>query len=212
MYFSIDSFKSQPNHSYAKLDPSKVGDEDALKEGEGVLTEVEGDEKRSKQDFALWKKSKPNEPFWESPWGKGRPGWHIECSAMIHSVFMTNDIDIHSGGVDLKFPHHDNEIAQAEAFYNTDSWVKYWLHIGHLNIKGQKMSKSLKNFSTIKEYLSEYNHRELRFLFLMNQWDTKMNFNPETSLEEARSKDKEFKNFFRTMKAIIKEFDIKTHD
>lgn len=80
---------------------------------------------------------------------------------MINAIFKTKEIDVHSGGYDLKFPHHDNEIAQSEAYFDSDSWVKYWLHIGHLNIKGQKMSKSLKNFSTIKEYLSEYNHREL---------------------------------------------------
>jgi cysteinyl-tRNA synthetase len=135
VYFNIDSFKGK-DHNYAKLDSSKVGNAEAMKEGEGVLTEVDASEKRSQQDFALWKNSKPNEPSWDSPWGKGRPGWHIECSAMIHAVFQSCDVDIHSGGVDLKFPHHDNEIAQSEAFYNCDHWVRYWLHIGHLHIKG----------------------------------------------------------------------------
>ena len=110
VYFNIEAFKEN-NHNYAKLDPSKLDDEAAMKEGEGVLTETFTEEKKSKGDFALWKKSKPNEPMWESPWGLGRPGWHIECSAMVHAIFKDKDIDIHSGGIDLKFPHHDNEIA-----------------------------------------------------------------------------------------------------
>lgn len=155
VYFDIEKFKQ--THSYPKLDPSKINDEEALKEGEGVLTD-NTTEKKFKGDFALWKKSKEGEPKWDSPWGEGRPGWHIECSAMIHAIFKNEEVDVHSGGIDLKFPHHDNEIAQSEAHYDCQQWVRYWFHIGHLNINGMKMSKSLKNFSTIKEYLSEYNH------------------------------------------------------
>lgn len=121
-------------------------------EAEGALANKDAvQEKRDKKDFALWKKTKQvGEPAWDSPWGKGRPGWHIECSAMVHSIFDEYPIDIHSGGMDLKFPHHDNEIAQSEAYYGCDCWINYFWHTGPLNINGKKMSKSLKNFITIK--------------------------------------------------------------
>uniref|UniRef100_UPI0037E9AE4E probable cysteine--tRNA ligase, mitochondrial n=1 Tax=Semicossyphus pulcher TaxID=241346 RepID=UPI0037E9AE4E len=107
--------------------------------------------KRDLRDFALWKPSKPQEPFWESPWGRGRPGWHIECSTIASSVFGSR-LDIHSGGIDLAFPHHENEVAQSEAYHQCDQWANYFLHSGHLHLKGsaEKMSKSLKNYITIK--------------------------------------------------------------
>ena len=114
-----------------------------LADGEGTL-EVGKSDKKNQNDFALWKTSKRGEPSWNSPWGKGRPGWHIECSVMASEIFGEN-MDIHSGGVDLKFPHHDNEMAQSEAFYQNHQWVNYWFHAGHLHIEGLKMSKSLKN-------------------------------------------------------------------
>lgn len=125
-----------------------------------------GTGRRSAADFALWKASKPGEPSWPSPWGPGRPGWHIECSVMASAIFGDN-MDIHSGGIDLAFPHHDNEMAQSEvglvfhialrsyltrprqAYHNCPAWVNYFLHTGHLHIEGLKMSKSLKNFITI---------------------------------------------------------------
>lgn len=215
VYFNVKAFAEAPDHRYAKLDPTKVGNKEALKEGEGVLTEDNDAEKRNIQDFALWKKVKEGEPSWGSPWGEGRPGWHIECSAMADAIFQSEEIDLHSGGIDLKFPHHDNEIAQSEAFFGSDNWVKYFLHTGHLNIKSsktgksQKMSKSEKNFTTIQDFMTQYNYREMRFLFLLNQWDNVMNYNPEDSLKEARAKDKQFMNFFRGAHAIVKNFDIK---
>ena len=116
VYFSVAKFDSNPDHHYAKLVPEAFGDEGALAEGEGDLSSGSS-EKRSPNDFALWKNSKPGEPSWDSPWGKGRPGWHIECSVMA-SAILGESIDIHSGGVDLKFPHHDNELAQAEVSNN----------------------------------------------------------------------------------------------
>lgn len=124
-----------------------------MAEAEGSLTNTIADEKKSKRDFVLWKASKAGEPSWESPWGPGRPGWHIECSAMAHSIFKTSQIDIHSGGLDLRFPHHDNEIAQSEAYYGCDQWVNNWWHTGKLFIDGLKMSKSLKNYITIQNIL-----------------------------------------------------------
>jgi cysteinyl-tRNA synthetase len=115
--------------------------------GVGALTGSLG--KKQPADFALWKaKSKPGEPAWPSPWGEGRPGWHIECSVMASEV-LGRSMDIHSGGVDLMFPHHDNELAQSEAYHGCRQWVNYFLHTGHLHIEGLKMSKSLKNFITI---------------------------------------------------------------
>ena len=150
VYFDVKKYSSEPNHTYAKLEPTSVNNKEKMAEGEGVLTNSETTEKRGDADFALWKKSKPDEPKWPSKWGDGRPGWHIECSAMAASIFKKYPIDIHTGGVDLRFPHHDNELAQSEAYYNCDNWINNFWHTGHLHIAGKKMSKSLKNFITIK--------------------------------------------------------------
>ncbi len=125
-----------------------MNDANLVAEGEGALADLQA-QKRSAQDFALWKKSKEGEPSWQSPWGTGRPGWHIECSAMASDV-LGETIDIHSGGEDLRFPHHDNELAQSEAYFDRGQWINYFLHSGHLHIEGKKMSKSLKNFITIR--------------------------------------------------------------
>ena len=125
VYFDVVKYSNTEGHSYAKLEPTNVNNMDLIAEGEGKLT---GDnvvsEKRNERDFALWKKSKPGEPEWKSPWGPGRPGWHIECSAMAGEIFTGYPIDVHSGGLDLKFPHHDNEIAQSEGYYDCDCWVQ----------------------------------------------------------------------------------------
>lgn len=163
VYFDTRAFDKADEHDYAKLEPWSKGNKELLEEGEGALSVATG--RRSAADFALWKASKPGEPSWPSPWGPGRPGWHIECSVMASAVFG-DSMDIHSGGSDLAFPHHDNEMAQSEvmsilfqpqtgtkpyvqAYHNCRSWVNYFLHTGHLHIEGLKMSKSLKNFITI---------------------------------------------------------------
>ncbi|KAI6171817.1 Cysteinyl-tRNA synthetase [Aphelenchoides besseyi] len=144
--------------SYAKLVPEAYRDKDSiekhLREGEGELSFKQDrlSEKRSAADFALWKSSKAGEPEFESKWGKGRPGWHVECSVMSTEI-CGDKLDIHAGGFDLKFPHHDNEIAQCEAHFDNDNWVQYFLHCGTLRIEGSKMSKSLKNFISIKDAL-----------------------------------------------------------
>lgn len=136
-------------------------------------------EKRSVTDFALWKSSKAGEPWWDSPWGKGRPGWHIECSVMA-SVICGESLDIHTGGVDLKFPHHDNELAQAEAYFDNSYWVRYFLHSGHLTIAGCKMSKSLKNFVTIQDALKKHSNRQLRLAFLLHSWKDTLDYSDNT--------------------------------
>ncbi|KAJ9302675.1 hypothetical protein DTO271G3_49 [Paecilomyces variotii] len=174
VYFDINAFEAAGN-PYARLEPWSRTDNKLLAEGEGALTS-KTTEKRSPSDFALWKSSKPGEPSWPSPWGKGRPGWHIECSAMASAKFGKK-MDIHSGGIDLAFPHHDNEIAQSEAFWSCEDhsheqWVNYFLHMGHLSIQGSKMSKSLKNFTTIREALEQkaWTPRSLRIVFLLGGW------------------------------------------
>ncbi|THD27037.1 Cysteinyl tRNA synthetase [Fasciola hepatica] len=192
VYFDTNRFANDPKHFYAKLVPTAYGDVDQLATGEGELTS--DGEKRSPNDFALWKSSKPGEPAWSSPWGQGRPGWHIECSVMASSVFGES-MDIHSGGVDLKFPHHDNELAQSEAYFNNSHWVNYFLHSGHLTISGCKMSKSLKNFITIRDALKEHSARRLRLTFLLHSWRDTMDYSPDT-VAEAISYEKTLIDFF----------------
>jgi cysteinyl-tRNA synthetase len=209
VYFDVTKFNNEPNHSYAKLEPTSAMNKELRDEGEGVLTNAVESEKRGEQDFALWKKTKEGEPNWESPWGLGRPGWHIECSAMASEIFKKYPIDIHSGGVDLRFPHHDNEIAQSEAYYKCDNWINHFWHTGHLHIAGKKMSKSLKNFVTIKEILEEYNPRVVRFLFLIHSWNSLMNYTTEKSFPEAVAKERKFTEFFRTVKSSIRNIEIK---
>ena len=212
VYFDTKTYSDSPDHTYAKLEPTSVNDAEKLEEGEGVLTSGDDVKKEKKNafDFALWKKSKEGDPFWESPWGKGRPGWHIECSAMANDIFKEHPIDIHSGGVDLRFPHHDNEVAQSEAYYNCDQWIKYFWHTGHLHIEGKKMSKSLKNFITIKEYLKTYTPRQLRLFILLHRWDAIINYSVEKSLPEAIEKERQFSEFFKSMKAVMRQLDIKS--
>uniref|UniRef100_A0A183JL33 cysteine--tRNA ligase n=1 Tax=Schistosoma curassoni TaxID=6186 RepID=A0A183JL33_9TREM len=180
VYFDTNRFASSPMHFYAKLVPTAYGDTNQLESGEGELC-ITG-EKKSPNDFALWKASKPGEPFWSSPWGKGRPGWHIECSVMASDI-LGGTLDIHSGGVDLKFPHHDNELAQSEAYFGHSHWVNYFLHSGHLTISGCKMSKSLKNFITIRDALKTHSSRQIRLIFLLHSWRDTMDYSVDTLAE-----------------------------
>ncbi|CAL7950106.1 unnamed protein product [Xylocopa violacea] len=134
--------------------------------------------KKSPTDFCLWKVKK-DEPFWESPWGPGRPGWHIECSTIASTVFG-NSIDIHSGGADLLFPHHENEEAQSCSYHEVKQWVNYWLHSGHLFIKDEKMSKSLKNTISIRKFLEKYTPNHLRILCLLSNYRNGLEFSDTT--------------------------------
>jgi len=194
VYFDTDAFQGAGHH-YRKLMPSTGG---AGGGGEEDTPNELG--KRNARDFALWKASKDGEPAWASPWGNGRPGWHIECSVMASDV-LGEHMDIHGGGVDLKFPHHDNELAQSEAHYNCHEWVKYFLHAGHLHIKGLKMSKSLKNFITIRQALEEHTPRQLRLMFLLQNWDKGMNYSDQ-AIEEAKSKEGSLRSFFSMVHSI----------
>ncbi|KAM5316950.1 cysteine--tRNA ligase, cytoplasmic [Glossophaga mutica] len=204
VYFDTVKFASSEGHSYGKLVPEAVGDQKALHEGEGDLS-VSAErlsEKRSPNDFALWKASKPGEPSWPCPWGKGRPGWHIECSAMAGTLLGAS-MDIHGGGFDLRFPHHDNELAQSEAYFENDCWVRYFLHTGHLTIAGCKMSKSLKNFVTIKDALQKHSARQLRLAFLMHAWKDTLDYSGNT-MESALQYERFMNEFFLNVKDILR--------
>lgn len=203
VYFDVGAFHNHNGHCYAKLRPQSNDapvDAKLMEEGEGSLgNRLSG--KRSSRDFALWKASKPGEPMWKSPWGLGRPGWHIECSVMASSV-IPGPIDIHSGGVDLAFPHHDNEMAQSEAFYECKQWVNYFMHAGHLNINGQKMSKSLKNFISIRKMLTCATPAQIRILFLQHSWDDLFDYKEE-SMRAAIAFESGVETFFANIRAYL---------
>jgi cysteinyl-tRNA synthetase len=173
VYFCVDKFAQ-----YLKLSGRNLEDMQA-----GARIEVD-ERKRHPMDFALWKESKPGEPFWDSPWGNGRPGWHIECSAM-SMKYLGETFDIHGGGKDLIFPHHENEIAQSEAATG-HPFARYWLHNGFVNINAEKMSKSLGNFFTIREVLKKYDSEVLRFFLLSAHYRSPLDFSDQ-NLDEAGS-------------------------
>lgn len=173
VYFRVNSFKE-----YGKLSGRNLDDMMA-----GARVDV-NDKKENPLDFALWKGAKEGEPFWESPWGKGRPGWHIECSVMSEAI-LGSSIDIHGGGQDLIFPHHENEIAQSEAISCT-TFANYWIHNGFVNINKEKMSKSLNNFFTIRDILKICHSEALRLLFLMTHYRQPLEYS-EDKLKEATS-------------------------
>jgi cysteinyl-tRNA synthetase len=212
VYFNTGAFEEK-GQIYGKLMPEQKGNSDLLAEGEGALSA--NDDKRNSSDFVLWKKQKEHvsgmvEPFWESPWGRGRPGWHIECSAMSSCAldrFANGNLDIHAGGVDLKFPHHENEIAQSEGYQGCKQWVNYWMHTGHLNIKGLKMSKSLKNFITIRQALETHTSRQIRFCFLLHKYSAPMDYSDGT-MTQAVNIEKIFSEYFHNMKAVLRRLGI----
>lgn len=163
VYYDVSKFET-----YGQLSGKKTED---LRSGERVAIDVNKDDPL---DFVLWKAVKPNEPFWDSPWGKGRPGWHIECSAM-SKCCLGNSFDIHGGGQDLQFPHHENEIAQSEAA-NGEKFVNLWMHNGFVRIDEEKMSKSLGNFFTIREILEKYRAEEIRYFILASHYRSPLNY------------------------------------
>lgn len=180
VYYDISKFEG-----YGKLSHQNVAD---LMSGARVESK---DEKRNKEDFVLWKFSKPNEPKWDSPWGEGRPGWHIECSAMSHTI-LGLPIDIHGGGQDLIFPHHEDELAQSEAAYGK-KLANYWMHNGMVNVDKVKMSKSLGNFKTIQDLLKEYDGEVIRFFVISGHYRKPIDFSRE-SLTDAKTSYERLKN------------------
>jgi cysteinyl-tRNA synthetase len=202
VYFDTVKFNSSKDHDYAKLAPWSAGNVKLVEEGEGDLAS-KATNKKTPSDFALWKNSKPGEPYWESPWGKGRPGWHIECSVMA-SAIIGDGMDIHGGGIDLMFPHHDNELAQSEAHFECKQWVNYFMHTGHLHIENLKMSKSLKNFLTISDTLKKTSSSQLRLMFLLHSWDTVFDYSA-SSISEAKIVESTIQNFLSLVNALSNE-------
>ena len=172
-------FDVQSMPDYGKLSNRKL--DDML---DGARVEV-ADYKRYAGDFILWKPSSDTEPGWDSPWGRGRPGWHLECSAMIEK-HLGETIDIHGGGRDLIFPHHENEIAQSECAHGGKEFVRYWMHNGYINIDGEKMSKSLGNFRMVNDLLKSYHGETLRYALLSAQYRSELNFNLDL-LDQAKA-------------------------
>lgn len=183
VYFSVSD-----STGYGKLSGKKLEDLQA-----GARVEA-NKQKKHPADFTLWKKAKPGEPKWASPWGKGRPGWHTECVVMSRKL-LGETFDIHGGGIDLVFPHHENEIAQAEASTNK-KLANYWMHNGYLNIEGEKMSKSLNNFFTARDILKKYDAEAIRFFFLSKHYRSPIDFNEDIIKESSQA----VKNFYNTIK------------
>lgn len=173
VYYRTLKFKG-----YGKLSHQPIDD---LKSGARIAV---GDKKEDPLDFALWKAAKEGEPYWDSPWGKGRPGWHIECSAM-NRKYLGNTIDIHCGGQDLIFPHHENEIAQSEAA-NDAPFSKYWMHNGYINVDNVKMSKSLGNFKTVREIAQVYGYEVIRYFLISSHYRSPINYSLDI-IEQCKS-------------------------
>ena len=173
VYFSTRRFKEYGKLSHQSLEDLELG------------SRIDVDERKEEpMDFVLWKAQKPGEPAWDSPWGKGRPGWHIECSAMANK-YLSDTIDIHSGGQDLIFPHHENEIAQSEAA-NGKPFARYWIHNGFINVNGEKMAKSRGNFFTVRDIANTFDYEVIRFFMLSAHYRSPINFS-EDLLEQAQN-------------------------
>ncbi len=193
VYFAAKKFKE-----YGKLSHQPLED---LESGARINI---NEDKNDPMDFAIWKKQKPGEPAWESPWGLGRPGWHIECSAMANK-YLAKTIDIHSGGQDLIFPHHENEIAQSECAHGVP-FANYWMHNGYINIDNKKMSKSLGNFFTVREIAEEFDYEVIRFFMLSAHYRSPINFS-KTLMESARSGLERIYNCISDMKFFAEKAD-----
>ncbi len=194
VYYAVDRFAE-----YGKLAKRKRDDMDA-----GVRVEV-SEIKRNPLDFALWKGAKEGEPFWDSPWGPGRPGWHIECSAMSRT-YLGETFDIHAGGKDLIFPHHENEIAQSEAAHGKP-FARYWLHNGFVNIDNEKMSKSLGNFFTIRDVLKRFDPLTLRLYLLSTHYRSPISFS-DAGLQEAQNRLRYLMQTMARLEASVTEGSI----
>src|SRR3989339_1541012 len=191
VYFDTAKFEGYGKLSGQNLEMLEIGKRKKLT-----------DEKRNDGDFVLWKLAKEGEPFWESPWGKGRPGWHIECSAMSYE-YLGEGFDVHGGGKDLIFPHHENEIAQSEALFGRQ-FVKYWIHNGFVDINNEKMSKSLGNFTMIKEVLAKYPAEVIRMFLLSNHYRSPIDYSEDSIKEVSLGLDRVYAFLERLDQAGIK--------
>jgi cysteinyl-tRNA synthetase len=192
VYFEVNKFQN-----YGKLS-GRVKDEQEA----GARVKIDA-RKRSPLDFSLWKKAKEGEPSWPSPWGEGRPGWHIECSVM-STKYLGEQFDLHGGGMDLEFPHHENEIAQTEALTGKVPWVKYWVHNGFVNVNRQKMSKSLGNFFMLKDIFMKYDPMTVRFFLLQTHYRSPIDFSDE-QLASAGEALSSLRNLYDNINSMIDE-------
>lgn len=200
VYFEVEKFAKYGRLSGRKLEDMQAG------ASERVDVEVE---KKHPFDFVLWKHAKENEPAWASPWGNGRPGWHIECSAM-STCCLGNHFDIHGGGSDLTFPHHENEIAQSEAATG-EQYVNYWMHVGFINVDGEKMSKSLGNFFTIRDVMEKFHPEVIRYFIVSSHYRSPVNFS-DFALKEAKTTLTRFYHSFKAYQAVYGEQTVDTLD
>lgn len=200
VYFQVEKFAKYGRLSGRKLEDMQAG------ASERVDVEVE---KKHPFDFVLWKHAKENEPSWASPWGNGRPGWHIECSAM-STCCLGNHFDIHGGGSDLTFPHHENEIAQSEASTG-EQYVNYWMHIGFINVDGEKMSKSLGNFFTIRDVMEKFHPEVIRFFIVSSHYRSPVNFS-DVALKESKNVLSRFYHSFKAYQQVYGERTVETLD
>jgi len=191
VYFEVNKFEKYGRLSGRKLEDMQAG------ASERIDVEVE---KKHPFDFVLWKHAKENEPSWASPWGNGRPGWHIECSAM-STCCLGNHFDIHGGGSDLTFPHHENEIAQSEASTG-EQYVNYWMHVGFINVDGEKMSKSLGNFFTIRDVMDKFHPEVIRYFIVSSHYRSPVNFS-DTALKEAKTALSRFYHAFKAYEQVF---------
>ncbi len=191
VYFDVSSYDGYGELS-GRVSPSEWRQE------EEVLRE-----KKNPFDFALWKAWKPGEPYWEAPWGRGRPGWHIECSVM-SSKYLGRVFDIHGGGQDLIFPHHENERAQSEALFGVKPWVRYWLHTGYLTISGEKMSKSLGNIVVLREAIRKWSGNVLRMWLLSAHYRSQLDYN-EQSLEQSKINLRRIESTAIELKRVVRD-------
>lgn len=200
VYFSTKKFKDYGKLSHQPLDDLEAGARISV-----------GDLKKDPMDFVLWKSAKKGEPYWDSPWGDGRPGWHIECSAMANK-YLGKTLDIHYGGQDLIFPHHENEIAQSECC-NGSEFARYWMHNGYINIDNKKMSKSLNNFFTVREISDKYGYEPIRYLMLSSHYRSPINFSEDimkqcvASLERLYSCKNNLKFLLKSAEKKVLNFD-----
>jgi len=192
VYFEVDKFKDYGKLSGRKKEAMEAGARVEIKE-----------QKRNPLDFALWKKAKEGEPSWPSPWGDGRPGWHIECSVM-STKYLGEQFDIHGGGMDLEFPHHENEIAQTEALTGRVPWVKYWIHNGFVNINKQKMSKSLGNFFTLKEIYDKFDPVIVRFFLLSTHYRSPINYS-DAEIQAAKEAYGRISSFIQDIDFLLEK-------
>ncbi len=195
VYFDVLKFSDYGKLSHQSLEELKAGARVDISE-----------KKKHPADFALWKKSKEGEPSWNSPWGPGRPGWHIECSVM-SMRYLGEQLDIHGGGQDLIFPHHENEIAQSEAYTGKKPFAKYWMHTGLVMVRGERMGKSLGNFVTIKELLEKFDAEAIRFFVLSTHYRSPVDFTWER-VEQASSSLERLYNTIENIEVALRESDI----